>query len=182
MPRLTKRHVDGAPSRDTPYFLWCSELPGFGVRVFPTGKRVYYADYYNSGGTRKRMSIGAHGKITTEEARKLAIAILGAVVKGDDPAEERATGRKSITVRELCDLAAAERGLIMGKRVCPRRPARSLRTEAGSCGTSCRCGEASASAIWSPRTSTASSATWRTKTTIVEKTTNRSDAEGQKDF
>ena len=123
MPRLTKRNVDGAPSKDSPYFLWCSELPGFGVRVFPTGKRVYYADYRNSGGTRKRMSIGAHGKITTEEARKLAIAILGAVVKGDDPAEERATGRKSITVRELCDryLAAAERGLIMGKRGLPKK-------------------------------------------------------------
>ena len=109
--------------RTAPYFLWCSELPGFGVRIFPTGKRVYYADYRNAGGTRKRMSIGAHGKITTEEARKLAIAILGAVVKGDDPAEERATGRKSITVRELCDryLAAAERGLIMGKRGLPKK-------------------------------------------------------------
>ena len=69
------------------------------------------------------MSIGQHGKITTEEARKLAIAILGAVVKGDDPAEERATGRKSITVRELCDryLAAAERGLILGKRGLPKK-------------------------------------------------------------
>ena len=69
------------------------------------------------------MSIGQHGKITTEEARKLAIATLGAVVKGEDPAEERATGRKSITVRELCDryLAAAERGLIMGKRGLPKK-------------------------------------------------------------
>ena len=123
MPRLTKRNVDGAPSKDAPYFLWCSELPGFGVRIFPTGKRVYYADYRNGAGTRKRMSIGQHGKITTEEARKLAIATLGAVVKGEDPAEERATGRKSITVRELCDryLAAAERGLIMGKRGLPKK-------------------------------------------------------------
>ena len=113
----------GRRSKDAPYFLWCSELPGFGVRIFPIGKRVYYADYRNSGGTRKRMSIGQHGKITTEEARKLAIATLGAVVKGEDPAEERATGRKSITVRELCDryLVAAERGLIMGKRGLPKK-------------------------------------------------------------
>ena len=78
--------------------MWCSELPGFGVRVLPTGKQVYYADYRNAGGLRRRMIIGPHGKITTEEARRLAIAILGAVVKGDDPAEERATNRKSITV------------------------------------------------------------------------------------
>ena len=40
------------------YFLWCSELPGFGVRVFPSGKRVYYADYRNGAGVRKRMLIG----------------------------------------------------------------------------------------------------------------------------
>jgi integrase len=48
---------------------------------------------------------------------------LGAVVKGDDPAEERATQRKSITVRDLCDryVAAAERGLIFGKRNRPKK-------------------------------------------------------------
>ena len=99
MAKLTKRVVEGAPAKPAKYFLWCSELPGFGVRVFPSGKRVYYADYRNGAGARKRMSIGQHGKMTTEEARKLAIATLGAVVKGEDPAEERATGRKSITVR-----------------------------------------------------------------------------------
>ena len=48
------------------------------------------------------MAIGAHGKITSEEARKQAIKILGSVVKGDDPAAERATNRKAITVAELC--------------------------------------------------------------------------------
>ena len=113
MPRPTKaRH----------YFLWC-RTHGFGVRIWPTGKQVFYADYCNGGGARKRMMIGQHGKITCEEARKQAIEILGAVVKGDDPAEERATGRKSITVRELCEryLAAAERGLIMGKRGLPKK-------------------------------------------------------------
>jgi integrase len=124
MPRLTKTVVDGAAVRSAPYFVWCSELPGFGVRVFPTAKRVYYADYRNSAGIRKRMSIGQHGKITTEEARKLAISTLGAAVKGEDPAEERATQRKSITVRELCDryIAAAGKGLIFGKRSKPKKP------------------------------------------------------------
>jgi integrase len=123
MPRLTKRTVEAAPAQATPYFLWCGELPGFGVRVFSSGKRVYYAAYRNADGVRRRMAIGQHGKITTEEARKLAIAILGAVVKGDDPAEERATGRKAITVAQLCDryLAAAERGLILSKRGAPQK-------------------------------------------------------------
>lgn len=117
MPKLTKKTVDAAALRDKPYFLWCSELPGFGVRVFPSGKRVYYADYRNKNGARKRMSIGHHGKLTTEEARRLAIATLGDVIRGEDPAEERATRRSSLTVRELCAnyIAAAERGRIAGK-------------------------------------------------------------------
>jgi len=49
MPKLTKKIVDAAELREKPYFIWCSDLPGFGVRVFPSGKRVYYADYRNSG-------------------------------------------------------------------------------------------------------------------------------------
>jgi len=122
LSRLTKRIVDAAPIKRTDYFIWCSELPGFGVRIWPTGKQVFTADYRNADGVRKRMVIGPHGKITAEEARKQAIKILGAV-KGDDPAEERATGRKSLTVAALCEnyLAAAERGLIVGKRGLPKK-------------------------------------------------------------
>jgi integrase len=124
MPKLTKRIAETAPVKSTAYFVWCSDLPGFGVRLHPTGKRVYYADYRNKAGARKRMSLGTHGKITTEEARKLAVATLGEVVWGADPAEERATRRSSLTVSELCDnyLEAAERGLIMGKRGLPKKP------------------------------------------------------------
>jgi integrase len=123
LAKLTKRVVEGAPAKPAKYFLWCSELPGFGVRVFPSGKRVYYADYRNGAGSRKRMSIGYHGKLTTEEARKLAISTLGAVVKGEDPATERATRRKSITVSQLCDdyLKAADAGLIFGKKSRPKK-------------------------------------------------------------
>lgn len=117
MPKLTKKVVEAATPKDTSFFVWCSDLPGFGVRVFPTGKRVYYADYRNAAGTRKRMSLGPHGKITTEEARKLALSVLGGAVKGEDPAEERATRRKSMTVADLCDdyLEAVEKGLIIGR-------------------------------------------------------------------
>lgn len=123
MSKLTKTVVDKAEIKSEKYFIWCSELPGFGVRVFPSGKRIYYADYRNKDGARKRMSIGHHGKLTTEDARKLAIVTLGGVLKGEDPATDRATRRNSLTMRELCDdyIKAAERGLIMGKRKLPKK-------------------------------------------------------------
>jgi Arm DNA-binding domain len=96
MAKLTKRIAGDAEPKAAAYFIWCGDLPGFGLRIHPTGKRVYYVDYRNREGARKRMTIGAHGKITTEEARKLALQTLGSVVKGDDPAAERATRRSSI--------------------------------------------------------------------------------------
>lgn len=123
MPKLTKSVIDGADARTSAYFVWCSELPGFGVRVFPTGKKAFYADYYNSEGRRKRMSIGPYGKLTVDEARRLARITLGSVLAGEDPALERKTRRTSLTVAELCDnyLAAADKGLIIGKSGRPKK-------------------------------------------------------------
>ena len=123
MPKLTKSTVDAATPRENQFTIWCSELKGFGIFVQPTGSRTYFVDYRNRDGVRKRMTIGRHGKITAEEARKLAIAALGETVKGRDPAEERVQQRKALTVKELCDryLAAAEKGLILGKGGRPKK-------------------------------------------------------------
>jgi integrase len=65
------------------------------------------------------MTIGAHGVLTTEQARKLAIETMGGVVlQKADPLLERKTRRASLTVAELCDqyMKAAEKGLILGRR------------------------------------------------------------------
>lgn len=123
MPKLTKRIVDAAELREKQYTIWCSELRGFGVFVNPTGKRSYFVDYRNEAGARRRMSIGVHGKITTEEARKIAILTLGNVVRGDDPAQARVERRTAVTVSQLCDdyVEAADRGLIIGKRGQPKK-------------------------------------------------------------
>jgi hypothetical protein len=123
MPKLTKSVVDAATPRDKQFTIWCSELKGFGVFVMPSGSRTYFVDYRNRDGIRKRMTIGRHGKITAEEARKLAIATLGETVKGLDPAEERVQRRKALTVKELCERyhAAAEKGLILGKGHRPKK-------------------------------------------------------------
>ncbi|MCH8683874.1 tyrosine-type recombinase/integrase [Pedomonas mirosovicensis] len=122
MARLTKRLIDTLQPRDKDYFEWDDELPGFGVRVWPTGKKVYVAQY--RAGTRlRRMKIGAHGPLTVEEARKEARVILGQVARGEDPQEDKQTRRKSLTVTQLCDdyLKAAEKGLVMGKRRQPKK-------------------------------------------------------------
>jgi integrase len=129
--KLTKRLVEGLDLKLADYFAWDNELPGFGVRVWPTGRKVYLAQYRASGRTR-RVKIGVHGPLTVEEARNGAKGILGDVARGDDPAEDRATRRKSLTVRDLCDnyLGAARHGLIMGKGGKPKK-ASTLDTDRG---------------------------------------------------
>lgn len=125
MPKLTKTIIDNAEIREKPYFLWCSELPGFGVRVFNTGKKSFYVDYYNQAGQRKRMSLGGFGKLTVDEARKMARINLSDALRGDDPALERKTRRTSLTVTELCQsyFELAEKGLIIGRRGQPKKKA-----------------------------------------------------------
>ncbi|MGD9836287.1 MAG: tyrosine-type recombinase/integrase [Afipia sp.] len=131
MPKLTKSIVERSEARGTDYFVWDSDIAGFGVRVWPTGRKVYMAQYRALGRTR-RVKIGAHGALTLEEARKEAKIILGDVARGEDPAEEKATRRKSLTVAQLCDnyVKAAENGLIMGKRQLPKK-ASTLRSDLG---------------------------------------------------
>lgn len=124
MPKLTKTEVEKAPLREKQYTIWCSELRGFGAYIHPTGRRTYFVDYRTADGGRRRMTIGRHGAITAEQARKLAIETLGGIVlqKGD-PLLDRKTRRASMTVSELCDryVEAVEKGLIVVRTGQPKR-------------------------------------------------------------
>ncbi len=118
MSKLTKTIVDRAELREKQYTIWDSDLKGFGVFIHPTGTKTYFVDYRAAEGNRRRMTIGRHGSITTEQARKLAMETMGGIVlQRDDPLLERRTRRTSLTVAELCDnyLIAARKGLIIGR-------------------------------------------------------------------
>jgi integrase len=90
--RITKRVVDGLSAGASEYTVWDPQLIGFGVRVRPSGAMSYIVGYRPGSGRavqKKRLTIGAVGKITPEQARGLAQGILGAVAHGRDPAKER---------------------------------------------------------------------------------------------
>lgn len=122
MAKLTKRMIDSLEAREKDYFEWDDELPGFGVRVWPTGRKTYVAQY-RAGKQTRRFKVGVHGPLTVEEARKQAKIVLGDVARGDDPQLDRATRRKSLTVKDLCEgyFEAADKGLIFGKRGKPKK-------------------------------------------------------------
>lgn len=122
MTKLTKRTIDALEARDKDYFEWDDDLAGFGVRVWPTGKKTYVAQY-RTGKQTRRFKVGNHGALTVDEARKEAKAVLGDVARGEDPQLDRATNRKAITIKELCEryFEAVDKGLILGKRGLPKK-------------------------------------------------------------
>ncbi|MBZ9803461.1 tyrosine-type recombinase/integrase [Mesorhizobium sp. ES1-6] len=122
MARLTKRIVDAVAARGADYFLWDDELPGFGLRVFRSGKRSYLVQYRAAGRTR-RYTIGLHGVWTPETARREARVLLGRIAQGENPSEQRRLDHQAITVKELCDLYLqdADKGLILGKARRPKK-------------------------------------------------------------
>lgn len=96
--RITKRSVDAlkCPTGKDRAFLWDDALAGFGVAAFPTGRKVYVAQYRQHGRSR-RATIGEHGRLTPDEARSQAKVILGAVETGADPIAERQAMREERT-------------------------------------------------------------------------------------
>ena len=41
MPKLTKRIVEAAEAQTAEYFVWDNDIPGFGLRVLPSGRKGY---------------------------------------------------------------------------------------------------------------------------------------------
>jgi integrase len=113
--RITKRVVDGLKSKDCDYTAWDAHLSGFGVRVRPSGAMSFVVSYRAGSGRaapKKRLTIGAVGKITPEQARTLAQGILGAVAHGRDPAKERRKAEASAenTLRSIAENYFAREG------------------------------------------------------------------------
>ena len=114
MPKLTKRFVESLQPADKDRFLWDDDLPGFGVRVKPSGVKSYMIQY-RQGGKSRRLTLGRHGIIAADQARRLAKLRLGDVAHGDDPVLDRQQERSAPTVKVLAD-DYMERHAIPNKR------------------------------------------------------------------
>lgn len=91
--RLTKTIVDEAQPREIRYHIQDAEIPGFSLKVEPTGTKVFVLDYRSGGGGRRapkrRIKIGKYGVFTVEQARNKAKEYLASIVLGADPASAR---------------------------------------------------------------------------------------------
>jgi integrase len=101
--RLTKHVVESLFPVEADYVVWDAELPGFGVRVKPSGVKSYVIQYRNrKTGSSRRKTIGQHGPLLTfHKAREQARIILGDALKGNDPIADDRARRGAPTVKQL---------------------------------------------------------------------------------
>ncbi len=101
--RLTKRVVDSTPApAKGATKLYDDQIIGFGLIVYPSGRRSFFVEYGPRGG-RRRMTLGSYGALTVDRARDLAKVHLGGVVQGEDPLQRREERAKVPSFGEWVD-------------------------------------------------------------------------------
>ena len=85
MAKITKRTVDALAGQERERVVWDDDLKGFGVRVHPTGRKVYIVKTRYRGRVIK-MTIGPHGAVTPSYARVRAAEIITDARAGKNPA------------------------------------------------------------------------------------------------
>ncbi len=102
--KLTKRDVDLATYDRVDNgrcILWDSLLPGFGLRVYPSGRKAFVLSY-RAAGRKRLLTIGPHTVLTLDQARDDARQKLAAVIGGADPLAEKQRAAHGATIKMLC--------------------------------------------------------------------------------
>ncbi len=93
------RYDGDGSSRDV---RWDGEMPGFGLRVYPSGKKTFVTAYRVKGRSRL-YALGAFGKLTLDQARDEAREVFRTVRKGGDPVEAKRTAGRGKTFGDLIE-------------------------------------------------------------------------------
>ena len=97
MPNITKRTVDALKPHERERVVWDDDLKGFGVRVHPSGRKVFIVKT-RYGGRVIKMTIGPHGAVSPAYARVRAAEIITDARAGKNPAGRRS---RAPTMRDL---------------------------------------------------------------------------------
>ena len=87
-PFLCGRVVERLRASERDFIVWDRELAGFGVRVYPSGRKVYVAQT-RAGGAPRRITLGVHGEIDARRARIRAAAAIARIKAGGGEAAGR---------------------------------------------------------------------------------------------
>lgn len=110
--RISKVSVDAAtPSAAGDVTIWDDRIAGFGLKVTPSGSKVYFYRYriahpgQASQTAPRKYTIGRHGSLTPDQARKRAQELAALVTQGIDPRQRELD---VIAERDQADRLAGE--------------------------------------------------------------------------
>lgn len=101
--KLTKTVAGTAEPKTKIYEIRDTTVPGFLLKIMPSGRKTFMIAYSAANGQRRKPAIGQFGEITVEQARIIAQDWLADVRRGRDPGAARAAARLAPTVKDLCE-------------------------------------------------------------------------------
>lgn len=113
--KLTKGYVDRIKPGSKDEFHWCVEPKGFGLRVNPSGKMTFIVQGRVEGtnASAARITIGAFGVFTVDQARDVAREHLRSMRMGIDPRNVRKQQEAmEVTLRQVADAFFARPGML----------------------------------------------------------------------
>jgi integrase len=104
--RLTKSAIDALPTPPLDVVYWDAGIPGFGVKVTPTGRKVFLVLYRigGAGSKLRKYTIGPYGRVTLHQARLAAQRVFAARLEGRDPACEKREAKRRVVADRVEDL------------------------------------------------------------------------------
>ena len=99
--KLTDAAIRSIKPKPTQTDYWTPDLPGFGLRVSPAGRKVFVLRYRVNGTRQRRMTLGAYPALSLTQARTRARRVLGEVANAGDPAQAKQDSRHGVTFGDL---------------------------------------------------------------------------------
>ena len=100
--KLKQKFIDAQKyNGSAKHIIWDGEVKGFGVRIYPTGKKSFVLDYRDNN-RKNLMVIGSCSVLKIDAARDKAKAFLVGLSNGVNPLQERQKARQGKLVKDLC--------------------------------------------------------------------------------
>ncbi len=113
--RLNKSAIDAAVYKGPGgCYLWDTQMAGFGVRIYPTGRKSFVVSYWSKG-RRRFYTLGTYGRLTLHQAQEEALEVFLRVRRGEDPSGDRRAANASPKMADLADRHISDHAEIKNK-------------------------------------------------------------------
>lgn len=120
--KLTEAIIKTAEIKPAIYYLWDSDIKGFGVKIIPNGKKKYFLKYRPKNSINQRWYIfGEVGIMKLVTAREEAIKLWGLISSGEDPQADKKEKRTATSLIEFYSLFIKDYVEVIGAKLNYRR-------------------------------------------------------------